>query len=78
MRSLLLRQIGPTEGWSVIAATSDGAMVDISSAVEEVPAGTVTVSGAGRGFESTLAVSAFPPTAAAATFDLQIGAGRLR
>ena len=72
---LLLRQIGPTDGWYVIAATSDGAAIDTPSALEEVPAGTVTVSGEGRGFEGTLAVSAFPPGDDAATFDLQIGAG---
>ena len=72
---LLLRQIGPTDGWYVIAATSDGAMIDTPSALEEVPAGTVTVSGEGRGFEGTLAVSAFPPGDDAATFDLQFAAG---
>jgi hypothetical protein len=72
---LLLRQIGPTDGWYVIAATSDGATIDTPSALAEVPAGTVTVSGQGRGFEGTLAVSAFPPGADAATFDRQIGTG---
>ena len=72
---LFLRQIGPTDGWYVIAAASDGVVIDTPSALEEVRAGTVTVSGEGRGFEGTLAVSAFPPGDAAATFDLQIGAG---
>ena len=73
--TLLLRQIGPTDGWYVIAATSDGALIDTPSALDEVPAGTVTVSGEGRGFEGTLVVSAFPPGDASTTFDLQIGAG---
>lgn len=72
---LLLRQIGPTDGWYVIAATSDGAVIDSPSALENVPAGALTVSGEGRGFEGTLAVSAFPPGDVAARFDLQIGAG---
>jgi hypothetical protein len=72
---LLLRQIGPTDGWYVIAATSDGAVIDTPSASQAVPAGAVTVSGEGEGFEGTLVVSAFPPGDAAATFDLQIGAG---
>ncbi|HSL74585.1 MAG TPA: hypothetical protein VK853_08960 [Ilumatobacteraceae bacterium] len=72
---LFLRQIGPTDGWYVIAATSDGATIATPSALAGVPAGAVTVSGEGRGFEGTLAVSAFPPGDAAATFDLQIGAG---
>lgn len=72
---LFLRQIGPTDGWFVIAATSNGAVIDTPSALEEVPAGTVTVSGQGRGFEGTLSVSAFPPGDDATRFDLQIGAG---
>jgi hypothetical protein len=75
MGTLFLRQIGPTDGWYVIAAVSDGAMIDTPSALDEVPAGIVSVSGEGRGFEGTLAVSAFPPGADTATFDLQIGAG---
>ncbi len=72
---LLLRQIGPTDGWYVIAATSDGAMIDTPSALDQVPAGVVTVSGEGRGFEGTLVVSAFPPGDDTATFDEEIGAG---
>jgi hypothetical protein len=72
---LLLRQIGPTDGWYVIAATSDGATIDAPSALEEVPAGTVTVSGEGRGFEGTLVVSAFRPGDDTAPLDLQIGRG---
>lgn len=72
---LLLRQIGPTDGWYVIAATSDGVMINAPSALEEVPRGTVAVAGEGRGFEGTLVVSAFRPGDDAATFDLQIGAG---
>jgi hypothetical protein len=75
MGVLSLRQIGPTDGWYVIAAVSDGAIIDTPSALEEVPAGVVTVSGEGRGFEGTLAVSAFQPGEDAATFDLEIGAG---
>lgn len=72
---LLLRQIGPTDGWYVIAATSDGAVIDTPPALAEVPAGAVTVSGEGRGLEGTLAVSAFRPGDGAATFDVQIAAG---
>jgi len=73
--TLVLRQIGPTGGWYVIAAASDGAVIDTPSASEEVPAGPVTVAGEGRGFESTMVVSAFPPGDTAATLDLQIGVG---
>ncbi len=72
---LLMRQIGPTDGWYVIGATSDGAVIDSPSASQRVPAGALTVSGAGRGFEGTLAVAAFPPGDATGTFDRQIGAG---
>ena len=75
MGILLLRQIGPTDGWYVIAASSDGAVIDTPPASEEVPAGAVTVSGEGRGFEGTLVVSAFRPGDVATTFDVQIGAG---
>lgn len=73
--TLVLRRIGPTDGWYVIAALSDGVTIDTPSALDEVPAGTLTVSGEGRGFEGTLAVSAFPPGDIAGRFDLQIGAG---
>jgi hypothetical protein len=72
---LFLRQIGPTDGWYVIAAASDGVVIDTPSALDEVPAGTVTVSGEGRGFEGTLVVSAFAPGDQASEFDLEIGAG---
>ncbi len=72
---LFLRRIGPTDGWYVIGAVSDGVVIDTPSTLDEVPAGTVTVSGDGRGFEGTLAVSAFPPGDRAARFDLEIGAG---
>lgn len=72
---LLLRQIGPTDGWYVIAATSDGAVIDTPSALDEVEAGTVTVAGEGRGQEGTLNVWAFPPGDADAAFDRELGAG---
>jgi hypothetical protein len=72
---LALRRLGPTDGWYVIAANSDGVVIDTPSALDEVPASTVTVSGEGRGFEGTLAVSAFPPGDDGATYDLEIGAG---
>jgi hypothetical protein len=72
---LFLRQIGPTDGWYVIGAVSDGAVIDTPSALDEVPAGTVTVSGEGRGFEGTLVVSAFPPGDQASQLDQEIGAG---
>lgn len=72
---LLLRQIGPTDGWYVIAATSDGVVIDTPAALDSVPLGTVTVSGQGRGFEGTLGVSAFAPGDLGARLDFEIGAG---
>jgi hypothetical protein len=72
---LFLRQIGPTDGWYVIGAVSDGAVIGSPATLAEVPAGTLNVSGEGRGFEGTLVVSAFPPGDAAAEFDREIGAG---
>lgn len=75
MGILALRQLGASDGWFVIAAMSDGVVIDTPSALDEVPAGTVNVAGEGRGFEGTLVVSAFPPGDAAAAFDVQIGAG---
>lgn len=72
---LSLRRIGPTDGWYVIAASSDGVVIDTPSALAEVPAGSLTVAGEGRGFEGTLVVSAFPPGDNDAELDQQVGAG---
>ena len=55
---LLLRQLGPSDGWFVIGAVSDVQTIDSPSALDEVPAGVVTVSGSGRGFEGTVIVQA--------------------
>lgn len=72
---LLLRQIGPTDGWYVIGATSDGVVLDTPTTSSEVAAGPVTVAGQGRGFEGTLVVRAFAPGDADAELDVQIGSG---
>jgi hypothetical protein len=56
---LLLRQLGPDDGWFVIAAVSENATIDGPSAAAEVPAGPVTVEGAARGFEATVVVRAY-------------------
>ncbi len=72
---LFLRQIGPTDGWYVIGAVSDGVAIDTPSTLDQIPASTLTVSGEGRGFEGTLVVSAFPPGDATAGIDREIGAG---
>lgn len=73
--TLLLRQLGPDGGWFVIGAVSDGATIDAPVTGAAVPAGPLVVSGEGRGFESTLVVSAFSPGDTTAQFDQEIGAG---
>lgn len=59
--TLVLRQLGPDDGWFVIGAASDPQQITVPEALATVPAGPVTVEGAGRGFEATLIVSAILP-----------------
>jgi hypothetical protein len=56
--TLLLRQLGPDDGWFVLAVASDVQTFAAPSSGEEVPAGPLTVSASGRGFEATVVVSA--------------------
>ena len=55
---LLLRQLGPDNGWFVLAAIGDNTITSPASA-NEVAAGPVEVSGEGRGFEGLLVIEAF-------------------
>ena len=55
---LLLRQLGPDDGWFVLAAVGDNTITSPASA-SEVAAGPVDVSGEGRGFEGLLVIEAF-------------------
>lgn len=55
---LLLRQLGPDDGWFVLAAVNDYETVTAAVSGSEVPAGPLTVAGAGRGFEATVVVRA--------------------
>lgn len=57
--TLLLRQLGPDNGWFVIAAVNDNATIDAPEAGTEVPAGPLTVAGKARGFEATVVLRAF-------------------
>lgn len=59
--TLLLRQLGPDDGWYVIGAVSDVQRITAPEALAEVPAGPLAVEGEGRGFEATLIVSAHLP-----------------
>ncbi len=58
---LLLRQLGPDDGWFVIAATNPAASITTPVAGATVPAGPLEVRGLGRGFEGTVLVEAFRP-----------------
>lgn len=75
-RALLsLRQLGPSDGWHVMSATSDGVSISVPRAGAEVSAGPLTVAGEGRGFESTLNVVAFVAGDQNANLDLVIASG---
>lgn len=56
---LALRQLGPADGWFVIAAINEFASISIPESMAEVPAGSLTVEGVGRGFEANIVVTAF-------------------
>ncbi len=72
---LALRQLGPDNGWFVIAAASDGANIVSPEALAEVTAGPLTVEGEARGFESTVVVSAFPAGDIDTLLDQEIASG---
>lgn len=75
-RGLLgLRMIGPTDGWFVIAVTSQGIEIDAPDALARVPAGPLTMNGRGRGFEGTLVVTAFRAGDADDVLDQEIAQG---
>jgi len=56
---LFVRQLGPDDGWFVLAAASDVATITTPVSIATVPAGMLTVEGLGTGFEATIVVSAF-------------------
>ncbi|MGB5758712.1 MAG: hypothetical protein WBM50_17495 [Acidimicrobiales bacterium] len=56
---LLLRQLGPNDGWFVLAAVSDINTITTPASGSQVAAGPVEVSGQGRGFEGLVVVEAF-------------------
>ncbi len=69
---LLLRQLGPSDGWFVIAAVNDHATITVPDSESVVPAGPLTVEGVARGFEATVVVSAFIAGRADVEFDREI------
>jgi len=56
---LLMRQLGPDNGWFVIAAINEFATVTSPESGATVAAGTVTIEGVARGFEATVVVEVF-------------------
>ncbi len=72
---LALRQLGPDDGWFVIAASSIGASIVTPAASAEVAAGDLDVAGEARGFESTVVVSAFPAGDVGTLLDQEIASG---
>ena len=72
---LLLRQLGPDDGWFVIAATGENATLTSPEARTEVAAGQLTVAGKARGFEANVVVRAFAAGNSATQFDQEITPG---
>lgn len=56
---LLLRQLGPSNGWFVIGTVNDNALITTPVAGRSVPAGPLIVQGLAEGFEATVIVEAF-------------------
>ncbi len=53
---LVLRQLGPDDGWFVLAAIDANVAINSPAQGDVVPAGPLTVSGVGRGYEATIIV----------------------
>jgi hypothetical protein len=72
---LLLRQLGPANGWFVLAAANDNASITAPASMDEVAAGPLTVEGRARGFEANVVVTAFEAGDARADLDQVITQG---
>jgi len=72
---LLLRQLGPDDGWFVLAAANDNASITTPEAGATVAAGPLTVQGVARGFEGNVNVRAFVAGDASNDLDQQITTG---
>ncbi len=69
---LMMRQLGPDDGWFVLAAASEVATITAPESMATVPAGPLTVEGVGTGFEATIVVSAFQAGEADDEFDREV------
>lgn len=72
---LALRQLGPADGWFIIAAINEFASISTPESMAEVAAGPLTVEGLGRGFEANVVVTAFIAGDYGTTLDQQITMG---
>jgi hypothetical protein len=72
---LLLRRLGPDDGWFILAAVNDNASITGPASATEVAAGSLTVSGRARGFEANVVVSAFVAGDAENELDREITQG---
>jgi hypothetical protein len=72
---LLLRQLGPSNGWFVLAAVNDHTTIASPASGAAVPPGPVTVTGVGRGFEGLVVVEAFVAGTATALDQVTTQAG---
>lgn len=72
---LLLRQLGPDNGWFVIGVANDNASITTPEAGATVVAGPLLVEGVARGFEANVNVRAFVAGDATRDLDVQITMG---
>ncbi len=72
---LLLRQLGPANGWFIVAAVNDHASITSPASMAVLTAGPLTVEGMARGFESTVVVKAFVAGHAETVLDMEIAQG---
>lgn len=72
---ILLRQLGPDDGWFVIGVANDNASITAPEAGATVAAGPLQVEGLARGFEANVNVRAFVAGDATTDLDQQITMG---
>jgi hypothetical protein len=60
LSTLLMRQLGPNDGWFVLAAVNERVTITSPESGSTIAPGPVTVEGIGQGHESTIHVSAYP------------------
>ena len=69
---LFMRQLGPDDGWFVLAAGSDVATIATPESMAVVPAAPLTVNGLGTGFEATIVLHAFVAGDTTTEFDREV------